>query len=202
MDNRSNGSGKQKKDQENTSWTKDPSLAGLDPAKLAMLNSFAQQGAGKNPQELLPLLMAAASQSRAKGTRFSREEMDAIIQVLKAGKSPEETARMDNAALDCEDVFLISAGFSSRIHCRSSTRALTTACSLTLLRSAIKMTFFYPCFPFKTAADKDRSYRIPVCSALGTCKAGNRQGPVCPCRCSSSFRHFFCAFPADSTLLF
>ena len=49
MDNRSNGSGKQKKDQENTSWTKDPSLAGLDPAKLAMLNSFAQQGAGKNP---------------------------------------------------------------------------------------------------------------------------------------------------------
>ena len=95
MDNRSNGSGKQKKDQENTSWTKDPSLAGLDPAKLAMLNSFAQQGAGKNPQELLPLLMAAASQSRAKGTRFSREEMDAIIQVLKAGKSSEETARMD-----------------------------------------------------------------------------------------------------------
>ena len=95
MDNRSNGSGKQKKDQENTSWTKDPSLAGLDPVKLAMLNSFAQQGSGKSPQELLPLLMAAASQSRAKGTRFSREEMDAIIQVLKAGKSPEETARMD-----------------------------------------------------------------------------------------------------------
>ena len=67
----------------------------MDPAKLAMLNSFAQQGSGKSPQELLPLLMAAASQSRAKGTRFSREEMDAIIQVLKAGKSPEETARMD-----------------------------------------------------------------------------------------------------------
>ena len=95
MDNRSNGSDKQKKVQENASWTKDPGLAGMDPAKLAMLNSFAQQGSGKSPQELLPLLMAAASQSRAKGTRFSREEMDAIIQVLKAGKSPEETARMD-----------------------------------------------------------------------------------------------------------
>ena len=95
MDNRSNGSDKQKKVQENASWTKDPSLAGMDPAKLAMLNSFAQQGSGKSPQELLPLLVAAASQSRAKGTRFSREEMDAIIQVLKAGKSPEETARMD-----------------------------------------------------------------------------------------------------------
>ena len=95
MDNRPNESDKQKKAQENTFWTKDPSLAGLDPAKLAMLNSFARQGAGKSPQELLPLLMAAASQSRAKGTRFSREEMESIIQVLKAGKSPEEIARMD-----------------------------------------------------------------------------------------------------------
>lgn len=95
MDNRPNESDKQKKSQENTSWTKDPSLAGLDPAKLAMLNSFARQGAGKSPQELLPLLMAAASQSRAKGTRFSREEMVSIIQVLKVGKSPEEIARMD-----------------------------------------------------------------------------------------------------------
>ena len=95
MDNRPNESDKQKKAQENTSWTKDPSLAGLDLAKLAMLHSFARQGAGKSPQELLPLLMAAASQSRAKGTRFSREEMESIIQVLKAGKSPEEIARMD-----------------------------------------------------------------------------------------------------------
>lgn len=95
MDNPSKGAGREKKARENTSWTEDPSLAGLDPAKLAMLNSFAQQGAGKSPQELLPLLMAAASQSRAKGARFSREEMDAVIQVLKAGKSPEETARMD-----------------------------------------------------------------------------------------------------------
>ena len=95
MDNPSNGSGREKKARENTSWTKDPSLAGLDPAKLAMLNSFARQGAGKSPQELLPLLMAAASQSRAKGTRFSREEMESIIQVLKVGKSPEEIARMD-----------------------------------------------------------------------------------------------------------
>ena len=84
-----------KKDQENTSWTKDPSLAGLDPAKLAMLNSFAQQSSGKSPQELLPLLMAAASRNRSNGTRFSNAEIETIIEVLKTGKSPEETARMD-----------------------------------------------------------------------------------------------------------
>lgn len=95
MDNRSNGSGKQKKVQENASWTKDPSLAGMDPAKLAMLNSFAQQSSGKNPQELLPLLMAAASRNRSNGTKFSNAEVETIIEVLKTGKSPEETARMD-----------------------------------------------------------------------------------------------------------
>ena len=39
--------------------------------------------------------MAEAAQGRAKGTRFSREEMESISQVLKAGKSPEEIARMD-----------------------------------------------------------------------------------------------------------
>lgn len=95
MNNQKSDNKGQKNTQEKTSWVDHPGLAGMDPAKLAMLNSFAQQGSGKSPQELLPLLMAAASQSRAKGTRFSREEMDAIIQVLKAGKSPEETARMD-----------------------------------------------------------------------------------------------------------
>ena len=56
MDNRSNGSGKQKKDQESTSWTKDPSLAGLDPAKLAMLNSFAQQAREKILRNFFPFL--------------------------------------------------------------------------------------------------------------------------------------------------
>ena len=94
MNNSSNRQ-KQKTTQETDSWMDHPSLAGLDPAKLAMLNSFAQQSSGKSPNELLPLLMAAASRIRANGTRFSKEEINAIIEVLKAGKSPEEIARMD-----------------------------------------------------------------------------------------------------------
>lgn len=49
----------------------------------------------KTPQELLPFLMSAASTNKSKGVRFSPQEMEAIIQVLKAGKSPEESARMD-----------------------------------------------------------------------------------------------------------
>ena len=85
----------QKNTQEKTSWVEHPGLAGMDPAKLAMLNSFAQQSSGKSPQELLPLLMAAASRNRSNGTKFSNAEVETIIEVLKTGKSPEETARMD-----------------------------------------------------------------------------------------------------------
>lgn len=89
------GDSGQKKAQEKNSWVNHPDLAGMDAAKLAMLNTLAQQGAGKNPTELLPFLMSAATQNKSRGLRFSSQEMDAIIQVLKSGKSPEEVARME-----------------------------------------------------------------------------------------------------------
>lgn len=80
---------------ENNSWMNHPNLAGMDASKLAMLSAFAEQGAGKSPQDLLPFLMSAASQSKSKGMQFTPQEMDTIIQVLKMGKSPAEAARMD-----------------------------------------------------------------------------------------------------------
>lgn len=76
-------------------WMKDPTLAGIDPAKMALLQSFIQQGGGKNQNELVSVLMAAANSSKARGLQFTSEEMSMIIQVLKAGKSPKEIAKMD-----------------------------------------------------------------------------------------------------------
>ena len=76
-------------------WMKNPSLAGIDPAKLAMLQSLASQGSQKSQSEMLPFLMAAASSSRKNGTQFSRDEIDLIVEVLKNGKSKEEIARID-----------------------------------------------------------------------------------------------------------
>lgn len=81
--------------QKNPSWTDHPSLEGIDAQKLDLLNSLAQQGKGKSPQELLPFLMSAASQNRSKGLNFSSKEMETIIQVLKIGKSPAEIQRME-----------------------------------------------------------------------------------------------------------
>lgn len=81
--------------QDDFSWMKDPSLKGIDHAKLQMLMNFASQGKGKSQNDMLPFLMAAARQSQASGTSFSSQEADLIVNVMKQGKSPEEAAKID-----------------------------------------------------------------------------------------------------------
>lgn len=76
-------------------WMKDPNLSGIPAEKLQMLQSMASMGNGKGPNELLPILMAAANTSREKGMQFSDAEMDLIIQVMKSNRSPEEVAKID-----------------------------------------------------------------------------------------------------------
>ncbi len=78
-----------------TSWTRDPSLKGIDPQKLEVLLSIAESSKGKSPKELLPALLAMTGNLKRQGTSFSQEEADAVIQVLKQGKSPEEVQRME-----------------------------------------------------------------------------------------------------------
>ena len=51
--------------------------------------------AEKKQNELLPFLMAAASTAKQEGKQFTAEEMDLIAEVLKSGKTPEETAQID-----------------------------------------------------------------------------------------------------------
>lgn len=76
-------------------WKNDPKLSQMDSQKLAMLQNLADQGLGKNPSELLPFIMSAASRGKNAGLNFSSEEISTIIDVLKAGKSPAEAARLD-----------------------------------------------------------------------------------------------------------
>lgn len=76
-------------------WMNNPKLAGIDPAKLAMLQSMAAQGSSKNQNELLPFLMAAATNSQKSGMQFTPQEMDAIIEVLKKGKTQEEVSKIN-----------------------------------------------------------------------------------------------------------
>ncbi len=82
----------------NESWTQNPSLAGIDPARLQTLISFAEQAKGKNQSELLPFLMAA-SQNSSGQLSFQSSEIDAIIEVLKIGKSPQEIQKIDQLCM-------------------------------------------------------------------------------------------------------
>ncbi|MGI6010908.1 MAG: hypothetical protein ACOX8H_05340 [Ruminococcus sp.] len=79
----------------NQNWMNHPNLASIDAAKLQMLQSLVSQGAQKGKQDLMPFLMMAMRQSKQKGMSFTPEEMNMIIEVMKSGKSPEETAQMD-----------------------------------------------------------------------------------------------------------
>ena len=79
----------------NEDWKDNPALRGMDQNKLEMLQALAQQGQGKSPAEMLPFLMNAAAQGRSSGLRFSQPEISAVLEALKAGKSPEEAAKLD-----------------------------------------------------------------------------------------------------------
>lgn len=69
-----------------------PALKNIDPGKLQTLLSLADQAKGKSQAELLPFLMAASGSGKMK---FSPEEMEAIIGVMKIGKSPQEVRKID-----------------------------------------------------------------------------------------------------------
>lgn len=76
-------------------WKYDPRLSKMDPRKLSLLQNMADQGLGKNPSELLPFIMGAAAQGKNASLSFNSSEISTIIDVIKAGKSPAEAARLD-----------------------------------------------------------------------------------------------------------
>lgn len=76
-------------------WMNNPSLSNIAPEKLQMLVTLAEQARGKNQNELLPFLMSAAAQSRSSNMSFDSSEMEAIIDVMKIGKSPQEIQRIE-----------------------------------------------------------------------------------------------------------
>lgn len=80
---------------ENNEWMNNPKLANLDKNKLEMLQQMADQGSQKNQNDLMSFLMSAASQGKSQGIKFSTDEISAILEVMKMGKSPQEAARMD-----------------------------------------------------------------------------------------------------------
>ena len=67
----------------NDDWRNNPKLAGMDRSKLDMLQNLASQGSSKG------------AQGKKGGLKFNADEISAIIEVLKMGKSPAETQKLD-----------------------------------------------------------------------------------------------------------
>ncbi|MCD7744768.1 MAG: hypothetical protein LUI13_05705 [Lachnospiraceae bacterium] len=76
------------------SWMNNPALGSISAEKLQMLSSLAEQAQGKSQEEVLPFLMAL-SQSGGSGLSFDPAETEAIINVMKNGKSPQEIRKID-----------------------------------------------------------------------------------------------------------
>lgn len=79
-------------------WSDNPALNQIDPAKLQMLMSMAEQAKGKSQADLLPFLMSMGGNGSGK-MNFSQDEMDTIINVMKMGKSPQEIRRIEKMCM-------------------------------------------------------------------------------------------------------
>ncbi|MCC8051329.1 MAG: hypothetical protein LIP10_11845 [Clostridiales bacterium] len=92
----------------NNNWMNNPALGGIDPAKLQMLASLADQAQKKDKSELMPFLMALSGGGNSTDSgnaadnsvpsapvSFDTDETEAIINALKAGKSPQDIKKMD-----------------------------------------------------------------------------------------------------------
>ena len=54
-----------------------------------------RKGSGKSASDMLPFLMSAAASGKKNGLNFSQNEISAVLEVMKAGKSPQEAAKID-----------------------------------------------------------------------------------------------------------
>lgn len=78
-------------------WMNDPSLEGIDQAKLEFLQMLVFESKKLSPKEMLPFLMNVGQRGKDSSISFTADEMDRIIAVLKKNSSPEELVRIDKA---------------------------------------------------------------------------------------------------------
>ena len=81
-------------DDKQNDWSQDPSLSGIDFARLQALQQMASQSRGKSQAEMMPFLLSLV-QGQGQNAKFSTSEADLIISAIKAGKSKQEAARID-----------------------------------------------------------------------------------------------------------
>ena len=76
-------------------WINSPLLKDIDPVKLELIKMAASQTSGKSGKDLAPVMLDLITSANKKGIRFTAEEIQLILEILKDGKSAEEQAQIE-----------------------------------------------------------------------------------------------------------
>ena len=82
-----------------------PAIKELDPAKLELIKMAASQTAGKSGKDLAPVMLALITGANKKGIRFSPDEINLILEILKEGKSKKEQEQIDRTVRMASAIF-------------------------------------------------------------------------------------------------
>lgn len=77
------------------SWMNDPALNNIDPVKLQILSSMANEASAKSTNEMLPFFMSAMNQANEKGVTFTSPEKQLLMNILMQKLSPEEKKKAE-----------------------------------------------------------------------------------------------------------
>lgn len=77
-------------------WMNHPAMKNLDPVKLELIRNAAKQTEGKTGKALAPVMLSLIVSANKRGIRFTTEETDLILAIMKEGKSDSEKKQIDH----------------------------------------------------------------------------------------------------------
>ena len=80
---------------ENNFFKDQSAFQNLSPDKLSFLMNFANMKKPTDMKEMAPFLLGAMNSAKKENIKFSPEETNLLIELLKQNMSPEEAAKAD-----------------------------------------------------------------------------------------------------------
>ncbi len=77
-------------------WMNHPAMKNLDPIKLELIRTAARQTEGKSGKALAPVMLSLIVSANKRGIRFTTEETDLILAIMKEGKTDSEKKQIDH----------------------------------------------------------------------------------------------------------
>ena len=77
-------------------WMNHPAMKNLDPIKLELIRTAARQTEGKSGKALAPVMLSLIVSANKRGIRFTAEETDLILAIMKEGKTDSEKKQIDH----------------------------------------------------------------------------------------------------------